>query len=122
LNVRGFSGIKDSFKHYVAEELLKDENQYETRSHGKQDANKRVKFTKLPPVLQIQLKRFEYDREIGSMTKINDRFEIDEMIDLDRLLKFDDSFDFEVPNIYHLHSIVMHRGFVFAGHYYTYIK
>ena len=44
---------------YVCTESLDGENQYEAEGHGKQDAEKGVKFMRFPPVLNIQLKRFD---------------------------------------------------------------
>lgn len=42
-------------------------------SRGKQDAEKGVLFTELPPVLTIHLKRFEFDmqRMVNSLSSIN---------------------------------------------------
>ena len=41
--------------------MLDGENQYDAgEKFGKQDAKKGVKFVTLPPVLHLQLKRFEY--------------------------------------------------------------
>ena len=36
-----------------------------------QDAEKGVKFDTLPPVLQLQLKRFEYDFNRGMTVKVS---------------------------------------------------
>lgn len=49
------------------------DNQYRAEGHGLQDARKGVIFTKLPPVLHLQLKRFEYDFMIDDYSKVNDR-------------------------------------------------
>ena len=37
---------------------------------GRQDAKRAVRFQRLPPVLQLHLKRFEYDAHTGSMSKL----------------------------------------------------
>ena len=39
-------------------------------SHGLQDARKGVLFGDFPPVLQLQLKRFEYDFQRDIMVKV----------------------------------------------------
>jgi ubiquitin carboxyl-terminal hydrolase 7 len=49
-----------------------------------QDARKGVLFDELPPVLQLQLKRFEYDFQRDTMVKINDRYEFYDELDLDK--------------------------------------
>lgn len=42
--------------------LLSPDSLY-SKSRGKQDAEKGVQFMKLPPVLTIHLKRFEFDMQ-----------------------------------------------------------
>ena len=95
---------------------------YEAAEHGKQEARKGIRFIYLPPVLQLQLKRFDFNPKTGNMMKINERFDIEEVLDLDDLLEFDESSDKNIRNLYHLHSIVMHKGSVNAGHYFAYIR
>ncbi|KAK8657469.1 hypothetical protein V6N13_035704 [Hibiscus sabdariffa] len=46
---------------YVEVERLEGDNKYHAEEHGLQDAKKGVLFIDFPPVLQLQLKRFEYD-------------------------------------------------------------
>jgi hypothetical protein len=58
LNVKGFLNLQDSFRHYVDDERLEGENQFRVEEYGLQDAVKGIKLIELPPVLQIQLKRF----------------------------------------------------------------
>jgi ubiquitin carboxyl-terminal hydrolase 7 len=47
------------------------ENAYSAEGYGLQDATKGVIFTSFPPVLHLQLKRFEYDFERDSLVKVN---------------------------------------------------
>jgi ubiquitin carboxyl-terminal hydrolase 7 len=42
-----------------------------------------VLFDDLPPVLQLHLKRFEYDWARDTLVKVNDRHEFPEELDLD---------------------------------------
>ena len=67
LQVAGCSNLHGSLRHFVKEELLKGDNQYNTRDerYGKQDAKRSVRFKCLPKVLQVHLKRFEYDQYTG---------------------------------------------------------
>ena len=59
LDVKGCKTIEDSFAQYVKIEKLIGENQYDAgEQHGKQDAEKGLRFTKFPPVLTIHLKRY----------------------------------------------------------------
>lgn len=142
LDVKGCKDIYESFRKYVEIELLQGDNQYEAEGYGKQDAKKGVSFLQLPPVLNIQLKRYEYDPMRDGMVKIHDRFEYPKTLILDEFLQ-----DGEVTaaekdgkendkdatlagsegtaghkHIYHLHSVLVHSGDVHGGHYYVFIR
>ena len=125
LDVKGCRTIMDSFAKYVETEDLDGDNQYEAEGHGKQDAEKGVKFLRFPPVLNIQLKRFEFDMTTLNMVKINDKFEFTQTLDLDRFVA-DDSPDHNsssgVANTYCLHSVLVHSGNVHGGHYFVYVR
>lgn len=71
LNVKGCKTLQDSFENYVAEEILEGDNKYMAEGHGLQDAKKGVVFESFPPVLHLQLKRFEYDFMRDTMVKVN---------------------------------------------------
>jgi ubiquitin carboxyl-terminal hydrolase 7 len=70
LDVKDCPTLEHSFRKYVQLELLDGDNQYDAEAHGKQDADKGVQFLRFPPVLNIQLKRFEFDSLTGFMTKV----------------------------------------------------
>lgn len=69
LNVKGMKNLYDSFKDYVAVETLDGENKYQAEGLGLQDAKKGIIFESFPPVLHLQLKRFEYDIQRDAMVK-----------------------------------------------------
>ena len=83
LDVKGCKDVYASFDAYTAVETLDGQNQYNAEGHGLQDAKKGVLFVDFPPVLQLQLKRFEYDFARDAMVKINDLYEFPEELDLD---------------------------------------
>ncbi|KAI9271739.1 hypothetical protein BDA99DRAFT_433176 [Phascolomyces articulosus] len=118
LNVKGCKNLDDSFKDYVAVETLEGENKYMAEGHGLQDADKGVIFESFPPVLHLQLKRFEYDFMRDTMVKINDRHEFPEEINLDAYCSETDPND---PNDYVLHGVLVHSGDM-HGHYFALIK
>ncbi|PWZ30545.1 Ubiquitin carboxyl-terminal hydrolase 13 [Zea mays] len=124
LDVKGCSDVYASFDKYVAVERLEGDNKYQSEEHGLQDAKKGMLFIDFPPVLQLQLKRFEYDFVRDTMLKINDRYEFPLQLDLDR----DDGkylspdADRSVRNLYTLHSVLVHSGGVHGGHYYAFIR
>lgn len=70
LNVKGCKNLVDSFEDYITVETLEGDNKYMAEGHGLQDANKGVIFESFPPVLHLQLKRFEYDFMRDTMVKV----------------------------------------------------
>ncbi|KAF7153501.1 hypothetical protein RHSIM_Rhsim01G0198200 [Rhododendron simsii] len=124
LDVKGCRDVYASFDKYVEVERLEGDNKYHAEHHGLQDAKKGVLFIDFPPVLQLQLKRFEYDFMRDTMVKINDRYEFPLQLDLDRedgkYLSPDANRN--VRNLYTLHSVLVHSGGVHGGHYYAFIR
>ena len=70
LNVKGMKNLYESFKDYVSVETLDGENKYMAEGYGLQDAKKGIIFQSFPPVLHLQLKRFEYDMQRDTMVKV----------------------------------------------------
>ncbi|KAL0709113.1 hypothetical protein Bca4012_016091 [Brassica carinata] len=124
LDVKGCKDVYDSFDKYVEVERLEGDNKYHAEGHGLQDAKKGVLFIDFPPVLQLQLKRFEYDFMRDTMVKINDRYEFPLQLDLDREYGkyLSPDADRSVRNLYTLHSVLVHSGGVHGGHYYAFIR
>ncbi|KAJ3414962.1 hypothetical protein HDV05_005793 [Chytridiales sp. JEL 0842] len=120
LNVKGSKTLRDSFIDYVAVETLDGDNKYMAEGHGLQAARKGVIFTQFPPVLHLQLKRFEYDIERDAMVKINDRHEFPSVIDLDDFLS--DSADKSIKQRYHLFGVLVHSGDLHGGHYFSFLR
>jgi len=74
LNVKGMKNLYESFRDYVAVEMLDGENKYQAEGYGLQDAKKGIIFQSFPPVLHLQLKRFEYDVQRDAMVKVSPTF------------------------------------------------
>ncbi|PIK49499.1 putative ubiquitin carboxyl-terminal hydrolase 7 [Apostichopus japonicus] len=72
LNIKGKKNVYESFKDYIATEKLEGENKYDAGDNGLQEAAKGVIFTRFPPLLHLQLMRFQYDPHTDSNIKIND--------------------------------------------------
>jgi ubiquitin carboxyl-terminal hydrolase 7 len=68
LDTLGFENLLDSFRKFVAEEIL---DEYHSSEHGKQPAIKGISFVSFPPVLHIQLTRSVYDPIRDRMTKVS---------------------------------------------------
>ncbi|KAK9279617.1 hypothetical protein L1049_013296 [Liquidambar formosana] len=124
LDVKGCRDVYASFDKYVEVERLEGDNKYHAEQYGLQDARKGVLFIDFPPVLQLQLKRFEYDFMRDTMVKINDRYEFPLQLDLDREngKYLSPEANRNVRNLYTLHSVLVHSGGVHGGHYYAFIR
>ena len=121
LNVRGNKTLHDSFMDYIQEETLDGENKYDAGEPYKlQDAKKGVIFESFPPVLHLQLKRFEYDINRDAMMKVNDRHEFPDEFDAAPYLSKDA--DKSESWMYELHGVLVHSGDIGAGHYYAFLK
>ena len=122
--VKGCKDLYASLDEYVREEVLDGDNQYFSDRYGKQDAKKGVLFKSLPPVLELHLRRFEYDFASDQMAKINERFEFPTTLDMDidNRKYFTEEADPKVRNLYRLHSVLVHSGGPNGGHYYAFIR
>ncbi|KAI6652262.1 Ubiquitin carboxyl-terminal hydrolase 7 isoform X1 [Oopsacas minuta] len=118
LNVKGLSHISDSFRDYIAPEILDGDNKYDAGDHGLQKAEKGVFFLRFPPVLHLHLMRFQFDPQTNLNDKINDRCEFPDRLDLTEFLKDPPT----KPVIYLLHTIFVHTGDNNGGHYVTYLN
>mmetsp|Transcript_11358 Transcript_11358/g.34759 ORF Transcript_11358/g.34759 Transcript_11358/m.34759 type:complete len:1181 (+) Transcript_11358:85-3627(+) len=118
LTIKGYSNLYESFDKYTEVEILDGDNKYQADGYNElQEARKGVKFLRLPPVLQLHLKRFEYDFVRDMNVKINDRFEFPAELDLNKYVENSNG-----SEIYLLHSVLVHVGDVHAGHYFVFIR
>lgn len=124
LNVKGFKNLQESFENYIEIEMLDGENKYQAgERYGYQDAKKGVVFESFPPVLHLQLKRFEYDFMVDDLVKIDDLYEFPDKIDLSPYLDVDLPAEVKNQNWnYKLHGVLVHQGSISNGHYYAMIK
>lgn len=117
LNVKGCKDIYESFDKYIEVEYMTGNDKYDAEGFGLQDAKKGVIFEELPNVLQLQLKRFEYDAMQDAMVKLNQAYEFYEKIDLNKYVNANGK-NYE----YSLFSILVHKGNATTGHYYSFIS
>ncbi|KAE8245144.1 hypothetical protein A4X13_0g6070 [Tilletia indica] len=122
LNVKGMPNLEASFQDYIQTEMLEGDNKYQAEGFGLQDAKKGVIFQKFPPVLHLQLKRFEYDIEKDAMVKINDRHEFPLEIDLADYLDSANPEKTTQSWVYKLHGVLVHSGDLHGGHYFALLK
>ncbi|CAH8855132.1 unnamed protein product, partial [Trichobilharzia szidati] len=116
LKVNGNRSVYDAFTEYIAKETLSQDNKYDAGAYGLQEAEKGVIFTRFPPVLYLQLMRFQYDFVADTNIKLNDRFEFPYILKLDQYLAE------PKPSTYKLHAVLVHSGDNHGGHYVVYIN
>ncbi|OWF40886.1 probable ubiquitin carboxyl-terminal hydrolase FAF-X isoform X2 [Mizuhopecten yessoensis] len=133
VDIRNHQNLLESLEQYVKGDLLEGANAYKCEKCNKKvDTVKRLVIKKLPKVLAIQLKRFDYDWERESAIKFNDYFEFPREIDMEPytvqgLAKIegeiiDDDFDTKPQSTkYKLFGVVVHSGQASGGHYYSYV-
>jgi ubiquitin carboxyl-terminal hydrolase 7 len=121
LNIRKNKTLDDSFKDYLQSETMEGDNKYDAGPpYGLQDARTRIIFETFPPVLHLQLKRFEFDVDRLQMVKLNDRHEFPEEFDASPYLS--EEADRSEPWVYQLQGVLVHSGDVNAGHYYAFLR
>ncbi|XP_076338950.1 ubiquitin carboxyl-terminal hydrolase 9X-like isoform X1 [Tachypleus tridentatus] len=133
IDIRNHSNLHDSLEQYVKGDLLEGANAYHCEKCNKKvDTVKRLCIKRLPLVLAIQLKRFDYDWERECAIKFNDYFEFPRELDMEpytvRGLEkmegeiVEDMIEGENEcTKYILNGIVVHSGQASGGHYYSYI-
>ena len=133
LNVRDGGSVQDSLAETFGEpELLRvsEGNGWRpAKGEDKVDALKgsRLLAQGLPAILQLHLKRFNYDWNRDLMEKSNVPFSFEPQLDLGPLCYTADKDDStEKDNkqsiLYDLQGVVIHVGEYNAGHYYAYIR
>jgi ubiquitin carboxyl-terminal hydrolase 48 len=100
--LRGQSSVGDCVRCHFNPESLEGDNQYHCERCGKKvDAERRLKIVKAPPVLQVQLLRYVYDRVTWEKKKLRDAIETTASIKID-----EDGASVD----YDLCALVLHRG------------
>jgi ubiquitin carboxyl-terminal hydrolase 22/27/51 len=109
--------LKDCLERYTQPEKL-GANEYSCSKCGYtfQEATKQLSIKRIPPVLSIQLKRFEHGTSTSKIeTKIRFPIELD-------LTPYTTSKKRSSDNIYTLFAVVNHQGKVDTGHYTMFAK
>ncbi|KAG8450507.1 hypothetical protein GDO86_002966 [Hymenochirus boettgeri] len=141
VDIRNHQNLLDSMEQYVKGDLLEGANAYHCEKCNKKvDTVKRLLIKKLPPVLAIQLKRFDYDWERECAIKFNDYFEFPRELDMEpytvagvakvegdevnpenQVIPNEQTENELVSSKYRLVGVLVHSGQASGGHYYSYI-
>ncbi|XP_041351568.1 probable ubiquitin carboxyl-terminal hydrolase FAF-X isoform X2 [Gigantopelta aegis] len=132
VDIRNHQNLFESLEQYVKGDLLEGANAYHCEKCNKKvDTVKRLLIKKLPKILAIQLKRFDYDWERECAIKFNDYFEFPRKFDMEPYTVqgvakvegevIDDEEEKPQSTKYRLIGVVVHSGQASGGHYYSYI-
>ncbi|XP_014249270.1 ubiquitin carboxyl-terminal hydrolase 48-like isoform X2 [Cimex lectularius] len=121
LNVKGNKTLHESLQEFLKEEYLDGTNMYSCRyCQDKQEASRFIRLDKLPPVLNLQLMRFIYDRQKGHKKKLNTCIQFPDSLDMSPYLNPPDKE--KVPVLYNLSAVLIHKGpSAYSGHYIAHI-
>lgn len=120
MNVRNNRTLNDSFREFVEVEKMDGDFQWYTGAHGLQDAVKGFTFEMFPPILQLRLKRYQYDFNLNTMTKLDDYHEFPEEFDASPYLSA--TADRSEPCTYLLVGVIVHDGDINKGHNYVFMR
>ena len=99
------------------ETMTGDEKYYCEKCCSKQEATRCCKLTELPPVLNLQLNRFQYDLQLGRKKKLNSAIQFPEELDMAQY------YTGSSPTKYCLTGVLMHVGpDPNHGHYIAHIQ
>mmetsp|Transcript_22979 Transcript_22979/g.34864 ORF Transcript_22979/g.34864 Transcript_22979/m.34864 type:complete len:371 (-) Transcript_22979:1102-2214(-) len=76
----------------------------------------------LPSLLQLHLKRFQYDWQYDKMSKLNTRFSFPARLNLAEICSGIVTEEEKMSAMYELQSVVVHVGEYGSGHYYAYVR
>ncbi|XP_028393956.1 ubiquitin carboxyl-terminal hydrolase 48-like [Dendronephthya gigantea] len=119
LNIQGNTNLSQCVKEFLKEEDLHGDNQYHcSYCKSKQDATRYIKLKELPPVLNLQLLRFVFDRKTGCKKKLNTSIWFPELLNMKEYVDADME-----GCVYDLAAVLIHRGLsAYSGHYVAHIK
>ena len=152
LAVKNTSSVQEALEKFVEAECMEGDNEINCdECSSKQPSLKGLSLKKLPPILTVQLRRFDFDFETLRREKVYDDVDIQEEINLSPFLT--DSYNgkyipsdkrqlflvaagcksitadllrsvwpFLSHHTYELFSVLAHRGTTSGGHYIAYIR
>ena len=117
MSVKNISNLEESFEDLQGFDLL---DGLECERCGKMNTTyRRSLFKKLPNVMIIQLKRFEFNQY--GQAKINQKFDFPLELDMQKHILIEKKYPRSYYQ-YELCGVVIHSGTLVNGHYWTWIK
>lgn len=111
----GMRTLEDALGHFLKEEALTDDERWRCPKCKRHvDAVKKIDFWKLPPVLVIHLKRFEFDTSTCRFRKINTKIRAPLTVDFSQFVNAPQKGG---SMVYDVISVANHMGNAGRGHY-----
>ncbi|KAJ3093178.1 Ubiquitin carboxyl-terminal hydrolase 36 [Quaeritorhiza haematococci] len=119
LELRNCDSIEKCLQQFTKPETLTKDNRYKcTKCKKLVDAKKRITIHRAPPILTIQLKRFDFTRSMFG-GKINKVVKFGETLDMTSYM----SSPQQGRDLYELYAVLVHAGSsCSSGHYYCYVR
>ncbi|XP_061187615.1 ubiquitin carboxyl-terminal hydrolase 48-like [Saccostrea echinata] len=128
LHIQGHKTLEDSITDFLHEEKLEGDNQYMCSTCcRKQNAKRAIQLKRLPPILNLQLLRFVFDKKTGHKKKLNGFIQFPETLDMSKFMNSNGNLTCENSSakdgcIYKLKAVLIHRGpSAYSGHYIAHI-
>ena len=133
LDIENNNSLEECLEYFFKSEELSGDNKYQyidfQGNKAFYDAIKYYKFKKIPNILFIQLKRFQYDSQINTFNKNNHGISFKEEIDLINYLdnggnksKKRSKKKNKEKEEYILYCVLVHSGSAESGHYFCFVK
>ena len=118
IDVQHCQSIRDSLGRYTKKEFLGNANLYKCeKCKQKVEATRRVTFHRLPKILVLHLKRFNYN---GLNMKLSKHLNFPDILEMNHFLSEGVS---RAGAQYQLYAVLVHSGFSsHSGHYYCFVK
>ncbi|ELU17396.1 hypothetical protein CAPTEDRAFT_178380 [Capitella teleta] len=118
LNIKGHKTLQECIAEFLKEEKMEGDDKYMCdHCQCKQNATRKIQLQSLPPVLNIQLLRFVFDRKTGHKKKLNSFIQFPETLDMSSVLS-----EPEGSRVYSLKAVLIHSGpSAYSGHYTAHI-
>jgi ubiquitin C-terminal hydrolase len=110
--VKGFTNLQRSLQNFTKKDIVANYHY----NGIPVTVRKQCHIAEPPPVLVIQLKRFDYDKRSSERYKINDPFAFPFSLDLHEILAHSEHV------LYTLAGVVVHAGTAQCGHYTSYVR
>lgn len=128
LSIKGMVTLADALTDYLKPENLTGTDQYLCENcKSKQDAVRKISISQLPQVINFQLLRFVYDKQLTTKKKVRSKFSFPLTLGMSPYVGTKDSSNSSASSsdndTYELSAVLIHKGAsAYGGHYIAHIR